>query len=78
MKAGGDSLKLSFNDGFTFKINTGTTCKYKMFLPTIININGHEIETAGGGIIEKLDAKKIKDFDAPDMNDYSIEVVNML
>lgn len=68
----------NLNDGFTFKINTGTTCKYKMFLPTIINIDGHEIETAGGGIIEKLDAKKIKDFDAPDMDDYSIEVVNML
>lgn len=68
----------NLNDGFTFKINTGTTCKYKMFLPTIININGHEIETSGGGIIEKLDAKKIKDFDSPEFNDYDIEVYNTL
>lgn len=65
-------------DGFKFKINTGTTCKYNLHLPEVKMINGHEIETSGGGIIEKLESKQIKDFDAPDMQDYDIEVVNMI
>lgn len=65
-------------DQFTFKINTGTTCKYKMHLPKIIYINGHAIETSGGGIIEKLESKQIKDFDSPDLEDYDVEVVNSI
>lgn len=69
-----DNLK---ND-FTFKINTGKTCKYNIFKPTIIDVNGHKIETAGGGIIETLAEKQIKDIDAPDFNDYDIEIINNL
>ena len=49
------------SDKFIFKINTGTTCKYIQELPHTEVINGHEIELAGGAIIQTLESKMIKD-----------------
>lgn len=65
-------------NNFTFKVNTGKTCKYNIHLPKVIEINGHKIETCGGGIIETLKEKQIKDIDSPEFGDYDIEVVNYL
>lgn len=56
----------NIDDDFHFEICTGTTCKYDIHQPEIININGHETETAGGAIIEILKDKKIVDIDSTD------------
>ena len=60
-----DKLK----DGFEFKINAGVSALYigatgkgTAREPTILNIDGHEIHTAGGCVIRKLKSKKVKDF----------------
>ena len=59
--------KLTF--GVEFTVNTGTTAIYIGALgndtwrePTIIEIDGHEISTAGGCVIRKTDKKVIRDF----------------
>lgn len=64
-------------DGETkFKINAGISACYvgatgkgSPRVPTIINIDGHEISTAGGCVLRKLDSKKVKETDY-DLNDY--------
>lgn len=53
-------------DRFIFRTNTGTAGRAVMHPPKVVNIEGHEIETAGGWIITKLPEKKIKDFDIYD------------
>lgn len=59
--------KLTF--GVEFTINTGTTAIYIGALgndtwrePTIIEVDGHEISTAGGCVIRKTKKKVIRDF----------------
>lgn len=49
------------SDRFEFKVNTGTTCRYIYDLPHTEIIDGHEIELAGGAIIQTLESKMIKD-----------------
>jgi hypothetical protein len=57
------------SDSYTFHVNTGNTACYigatggidGIRKPTILNINGHEISTAGGCVIKKLKEKKVKD-----------------
>ena len=50
----------NLTDEYAFTINTGTCAKYiSLGEPQIINLNGHEIHTAGGCIIEKLKVKQI-------------------
>ena len=59
-------------DDFTFHINTGVCALYvgatgynTPRVPTILNINGHEIHTAGGCVIRKLESKAIHDLTQP-------------
>jgi hypothetical protein len=62
------ALDLLTND-YTFHINTGITACYigavggidGIRKPTILNINGHEISTAGGCVLKRLSEKKVKD-----------------
>ena len=54
-----DELKTNFS----FQINTGTTALYRWTEPHKEVINGHEVDTAGGCIINKLSTKMIKDID---------------
>ncbi len=56
------------DDNFTFYINTGVCALYvgatgygTPRVPTILNIEGHEVHTAGGCVIKKLDSKTIHD-----------------
>lgn len=56
------------DDNFTFYINTGVCALYvgatgygTPRVPTILNIDGHEVHTAGGCVIKKLDSKTIHD-----------------
>lgn len=64
--------KLNIN--FSFSVNTGTTALYRWCVPHKEIINGHEIDTAGGCIINKLSTKAIKDVDI--MNIHMEESVN--
>lgn len=48
---------------FAFHTNTGTTAIYRWTEPKTLNIDGHEVTTAGGCIINKLTEKRIKDVD---------------
>ena len=50
-------------DGFTFTYNAGTTSKYILLPIQTVTYNGHEIETAGGCVIESLNEKVIKGTD---------------
>jgi hypothetical protein len=59
-------------DDFTFHVNTGVCALYvgatgynTPRVPTIINIDGHEIHTAGGCVIKKLESKAIHDLTQP-------------
>ena len=65
-----DQLKTNFE----FTVNTGTTALYRWTEPHKEMINGHEIDTAGGCIINKLSTKAIKDVDI--MNIHMEESVN--
>lgn len=54
-------------DGVEFKINSGVSAVYigaKGFetqrVPEILNIDGHEVHTAGGCVIRKLDSKRVR------------------
>lgn len=63
-----DNLKAIQNlkDGFKFQTNTGTTCNYDKFMynkEKEFLINGHIINTFGGGVISKLESKEVKDMD---------------
>lgn len=53
----------NLEDEFKFRINSGVTAKYIHMLPHTEYINGHEISTAGGCIIQRLDEKLIHDWD---------------
>ena len=51
-------------DDFTFRINTGVCALYigatgfnTPRIPEVLNIDGHEIHTAGGCVIKKLETK---------------------
>lgn len=57
-------------DGFKFKINAGVSAIYigaegymTARKPTIMYIDGHEIHTAGGCVIRKLESKEVHDVD---------------
>ena len=57
-------------DGFKFKINTGVSAIYigsegylTAHKPEIIMIDGHEVHTAGGCVIRKLESKVVHDVD---------------
>lgn len=58
------------DDDFTFKINTGASAIYigatgnnTPHVPTLVNVNGHIVSTAGGCVIRKLDTKQVHDID---------------
>ena len=62
----------NLSEDMIFRINTGTTCDYStMGKPHIEMINGHRIETAGGAIIQKLDAKQVKNMDLDEDIDFT-------
>jgi hypothetical protein len=65
------------NDQFVFTINTGTTAMYYNHKPEIIDIDGHQIETAGGAIIRKLESKIIKNIDLCEEIEIEIERGNL-
>jgi len=57
-------------DGLTFKVNAGVSAIYigaegyqTARKPTIMYIDGHEVHTAGGCVIRKLDSKVVHDVD---------------
>lgn len=60
--------------GTTFLVNTGFTARYVQMEPHTEVIDGHEIETSGGCIINRLDKKVIKD---NNLIDYNIEFSDM-
>lgn len=70
----------NIRERFMFHINTGTYSKYLVERPRIEVINGHEIETAGGCIIQKLSEKSIKpmrgDIDY-DFEEFESEVISL-
>ena len=56
----------NLKDNFEFKINTGICALYigangyqTLRKPEILNINGHEIHTAGGCVLSKLESKRV-------------------
>lgn len=53
----------NLEDDFKFKVNSGVTAKYIHMEPHTEIIEGHEISTAGGCIIQRLDEKLIHDWD---------------
>lgn len=64
----------NLSDKFIFNVNTGTTCNYSDYMlkeEKDVIINGHHINTFGGGVIAKLDHKQIKN-----MNLSDIEIFN--
>lgn len=70
----------NLEDGFSFTINAGLTCKYSGPLGASsdreimeIEIDGHKIVTAGGPVLQKLQEKKIKHY----YDDIDYEVSNM-
>ena len=64
--------------GFVFKVNAGTTSNYKtMGKPRIETVNGHEVETAGGAIIQTLQEKVVKDIDCDDTIIYEMTKGNL-
>lgn len=70
-----DNIKAinNLHDGFIFRTNTGTTCAYDKYMlkdDQIIDINGHMIQTMGGGVISKLEAKEIKNMDLFNIRGY--------
>lgn len=63
-------------DDFTFKINAGASAIYigatgnnTPRVPTLVEVNGHIVSTAGGCVIRKLNSKKVHDIDY-DLNSY--------
>ena len=53
-------------DNFTFKVNTGICALYigatgyqTLREPEILYIDGHEVHTAGGCVLKKLDSKTV-------------------
>lgn len=63
-----DETKFKINAGIS-ACYVGATGKGSPRVPTIINIDGHEISTAGGCVLRKLDSKKVKETNY-DLNDY--------
>ena len=56
----------NLTDDFTFKINTGICALYigaegynSPRVPQVLNIDGHEIHTAGGCVLKPLDEKTV-------------------
>lgn len=61
---------------FTFRTNVGASAIYigatgnnTPRVPTIVDVNGHTVSTAGGCVIRRLDSKKVHDTDY-DLNSY--------
>lgn len=57
-------------DDFTFKINSGASAIYigatgnnTPRVPTLVNVNGHIVSTAGGCVIRRLTGKQVHDLD---------------
>ena len=64
--------------GVSFRVNSGTTADYRtMGLPRVEMVNGHQVETAGGAIIKKLEEKKVKDIDCDETILYEMERGNL-
>lgn len=68
-------------EDFTFKVNTGVCALYvgatgygSARKPTILNINGHEIHTAGGCVIKKLPQKKVHDLEPKYSSNYEEQI----
>ena len=53
----------NLHDNFKFKVNSGVTAKYINEEPHTEIIDGHEISTAGGCIIRRLDDKMVHDWE---------------
>ena len=53
-------------DNKEFKVNTGVTARYIVSEPHIEEVNGHNVSTAGGCIINKLESKLVHDMDFTD------------
>ena len=53
----------NLHDDFKFKINSGVTARYITEEPHKEIINGHEVSTAGGCIIRRLDDKMVHDWE---------------
>jgi hypothetical protein len=68
----------NIKDDFAFKTNTGTCAYYLNQRPHTEYVDGHEIITAGGCIIKKLEEKTISDWEygAIDFEDFETEVSN--
>ena len=57
----------NLSDNFSFEVNTGICALYVGATgyktdrkPQILNIDGHEIHTAGGCVLKKLESKTVK------------------
>ena len=66
----------NLNDDFEFHVNAGQSAVYigatgkdSPRIPTMVNVNGHWVSTAGGCVIRKLESKKIHDSEY-DLNSY--------
>ena len=68
----------NIKDDFAFKTNTGTYAYYLNQRPHTEYVDGHEIITAGGCIIKKLEEKTISDWEygAINFEDFETEVTN--
>ena len=76
VKVDNEKALKNVRDGFIFYVNTGTTCDYStMCKPCEMIIDGHNIHTASGAIIKKLDSKEIKDTERPDEELIEYDVV---
>lgn len=65
----------NLHDNFKFKINSGVTARYINEQPHKEVINGHEISTAGGCIIRRLDDKMVHDWEF--LDDVKVEFSDM-
>ena len=66
----------NLKESFIFKVNTGTTCNYDNYMlreEITVDIDGHKINTFGGCLIKKLDAKQIMNMDLEDVEAFRNE-----
>ena len=60
-------------ENMVFRTNTGTSCNYIIHKPEVRIIDGHEIETSGGAIVQTLDTKTVKNIDLDDNYEINFE-----
>lgn len=71
----------NLTDDFTFTVNTGISAVYigatggidGIRKPTILDVNGHKVSTAGGCVLRKLKEKKVHDIEY----DFSYELADL-